>query len=77
MTTTAQTFKINVRNKKNKNSKTEEIELKVGQVVRYAFYSNVTFEGFDEKGHVILKDKSGDIKLVYRNLFEQYVEIQD
>lgn len=75
MTATAQTFKINVRNKKSKNSKTEEIELQVGQVIRYAFYSNVTFEGFDEKSHAILKDKNGNIKLVYRNLFEQYVEV--
>lgn len=83
MTATAQTFKVNVRKKNAKKAKTskavetEVVELEVGQKIRYAFYSNITFEGFDEKGQAILKDKDGNLKYVYRSLFEKYVEIQD
>lgn len=76
MTATAQSFKVNVRNKNIKKSKTVEIELEVGQKIRYGFYSNITFEGFDEKDQAILKDKSGNIQHVSRWLFEKYVEIQ-
>ncbi|EPP7234354.1 hypothetical protein ACTOJ1_001297 [Shigella flexneri] len=76
MTATAQSFKVNVRNKNIKKSKTVEIELKVGQKIRYGFYSNITFEGFDEKDQAILKDKSGNLQHVSRWLFEKYVEIQ-
>lgn len=76
MTATAQSFKVNVRNKNIKKSKTVEIELEVGQKIRYGFYSNITFEGFDEKDQAILKDKSGNLQHVPRWLFEKYVEIQ-
>lgn len=76
MTATAQTFKVNVRKKNIKKPKIVEVELKVGQVVRYVFFSNITFEGFDEKDQAILKDKSGNIKLVPRWMFEKYVEIE-
>lgn len=76
MTDIAQTFKVNVRNKNIKKSKTVEIELKVGQKIRYVFYSNITFEGFDEKDRAILKDKNGNIQLVSRWLFEKYVEVE-
>lgn len=47
-------------------------ELKIGQEVKYSFYSNITFEGIDDENQVILKDKSGNIKKVYRSLFEKY-----
>jgi len=76
MTDIAQTFKVNVRNKNIKKSETVEIELKVGQKIRYVFYSNITFEGFDEKNRAILKDKNGNIQLVPRWLFEKYVEVE-
>ncbi len=76
MTATAQTFKVNVRNKNIKKSKNVEVELKVGQKIRYVFYSNITFEGFNEKDQAILKDKNGNIKIVPRWLFEKHVEIQ-
>lgn len=76
MTDIAQTFKVNVRNKNIKKSQTVEIELKVGQKIRYVFYSNITFEGFDEKDRAILKDKNGNIQLVSRWLFEKYVEVE-
>lgn len=49
--------------------------LKIGQKVKYGFYSNITFEGFDEKDQVILKDNSGNIKKVYRYLFEENAQI--
>lgn len=61
--------------KKKKVNKTEKVTLKLGQKVRYVFFSNITFEGFDDKGQVILKDKSGNIKIVSKSLFEKYVEI--
>ena len=76
MTATAQSFKVNVRNKNIKKSKTAEIELEVGQKIRYGFYSNITFEGFDEKDQAILKDKSGNLQHVARWLFEKYVEVE-
>lgn len=78
MTATAQSFKVNVRNKNIKKSKTVEIEieLEVGQKIRYGFYSNITFEGFDEKDQAILKDKSGNLQHVARWLFEKYVEVE-
>lgn len=76
MTATAQSFKVNVRNKNIKKSKTVEFELEVGQKIRYGFYSNITFEGFDEKDQAILKDKSGNLQHVARWLFEKYVEVE-
>ena len=76
MTATAQSFKVNVRNKNIKKSKTVAIELEVGQKIRYGFYSNITFEGFDEKDQAILKDKSGNLQHVARWLFEKYVEVE-
>lgn len=76
MTATAQSFKVNVRNKNIKKSKTVQIELEVGQKIRYGFYSNITFEGFDEKDQAILKDKSGNLQHVARWLFEKYVEVE-
>lgn len=75
-TATAQTFKVNVRKKNIKKPQTVEVELEVGQKIRYGFYSNITFEGFDEKDQAILKDKSGNLQHVSRWLFEKYVEIQ-
>lgn len=45
--------------------------IKIGQKVKYGFFSNITFEGFDDKDQVILKDKNGNIKKVYRTLFEK------
>lgn len=67
-------FEVPVR-KKRKDKKSETITLEVGQKVRYVFFSNITFEGIDEKGDVILKDKSGNIKKVSKSLFQKYVEI--
>jgi tRNA(Ser,Leu) C12 N-acetylase TAN1 len=75
-TATAKTFKVNVRKKNIKKPQTVEVELEVGQKVRYVFFANITFEGFDEKDQAILKDKSGDIKLVPRWMFEKYVEVE-
>lgn len=43
----------------------------LGQEVTYGFYSNITFEGFDSYGQVILKDKNGNYKKVYREIFEK------
>ena len=39
-----------------------------GEYVNYGFYANITFEGFDDT-HVFLKDKCGNIKKVYKELF--------
>lgn len=50
-------------------------DIKIGQKVNYGFLSNVTFEGFDEKGNVIIKYKSGNIKKVYKNSFEKMAKI--
>lgn len=49
--------------------------LKIGQKVKYSLFSNITFEGFDDNGEVILKDKYNNIKKVYRNLFEENAQI--
>lgn len=67
-------FEVPVR-KKRKDKKSETITLEVGQKVRYVFFPNITFEGIDENGDVILKDKSGNIKKVSKSLFQKYVEI--
>lgn len=75
-TTAAKTFKVNVRKKNIRKPQTVEVELEVGQKIRYGFYSNITFEGFDEKDQAILKDKSGNLQHVARWLFEKYVEVE-
>lgn len=67
-------FEVPVR-KKRKEKKSETITLEIGQKVRYVFFSNITFEGIDENGDVILKDKCGNIKKVSKSLFQKYVEI--
>lgn len=46
--------------------------LKVGEKVTYSFFSNITFEGMDDREQVILKDKNGNIKKVSKRLFEKY-----
>jgi hypothetical protein len=46
----------------------------VGTKVRYSLFSNITFEGTDGK-HVILKDKYGNKKKVFKELFFKYGEI--
>lgn len=50
-------------------------EIKVGTKVSYAFYNNITFEGTDNK-HVILKDKNGNIKKVFKELFVKYGKVE-
>lgn len=50
-------------------------QIPLGQEVRYSVFSNITFEGLDEQGQVILKDKYNNIKKVYRSLFEENVKI--
>lgn len=47
-------------------------DLKVGEKVAYSFFSNITFEGIDNREQVILKDKNGNIKNVSKRLFEKY-----
>ena len=50
-------------------------ELEIGQKVEYGFFTNITYEGLDDKGQVIMKDKQGNIKKVYRELFEKNARI--
>lgn len=50
--------------------------VKIGQLVDYGFFSNVTFEGLNENGEVILKDRNGNIKHVYKNLFEKHASLK-
>jgi len=50
-------------------------EIRVGTKVSYAFYKNITFEGTDDK-HVILKDKNGNIKKVFKELFIKYGKVE-
>lgn len=63
--------------KKKKVVKKEKITLTVGQKIAFGFFKNITFEGFDENGYVIMKDKAGNIKKETRWLFEKYVRIED
>lgn len=48
----------------------------IGTKVKYGFFSNITFEGTDDK-HVILKDKYGNKKKVFEELFIKYGEIYE
>lgn len=50
-------------------------EIKVGTKVTYPFYKNITFEGTDDR-HVILKDKNGNTKKVFKELFAKYGKIE-
>lgn len=68
-------YEFNIPVRKKRVKKNEKQTLKIGQKVRYAFFTNITFEGIDDEGQVVLKDKSGNIKKVCRSLFEKYVEI--
>lgn len=51
------------------------LELRKGQKVEYGFFTNITYEGLDKKEQVILKDKNGNTKKVYRSLFEKHGRI--
>ncbi len=46
-------------------------ELKKGDTINYGMFKNVIYEGKDDQ-YVILKDKSGNTKKVYIELFEKY-----
>lgn len=70
-------FEVLVPAKKKKVVKKEKLTLTVGQKISFGFFKNITFEGFDEKGYVIMKDKAGNIKKEPRGLFEKYVRIED
>ena len=50
-------------------------ELEIGQKINYGFFNNITFEGLDNLGQVILKDKLGNIKKVSEYLFMKYASI--
>lgn len=51
-------------------------KIEKGTKVTYSLFKNITFEGTDE-AHVILKDKNGNIKKVYKSLFLKYGRIID
>ena len=43
-----------------------------GALVKYGFYSNIMFAGETKDGnHVLMRDKSGNEKKVYKSLFLQ------
>ena len=42
--------------------------IKFGTMFKYSLFSAVKFVGTDEK-HVILQDKNGNVKKIYKNLF--------
>jgi len=48
-------------------------DLKIGQIVDYGFYFNVTFLGESVDGkYVNMRDKKGNCKQVFKDLFEKY-----
>ena len=49
--------------------------IKPGSKVSYDLFKNITFEGMDDS-HVILQDKYGNIKKVYKSLFLKYGKIE-
>lgn len=49
--------------------------IKPGSKVSYDLFKNITFEGVDDN-HVILQDKYGNIKKVYKSLFLKYGKIE-
>lgn len=55
--------------------KIDASKLQIGQKVKYGLFSNITFEGFDDNGEVILKDKYNNVKKIYRYLFEENAKI--
>lgn len=70
-------YEFEVPAKKKKVIKKEKLTLTIGQKIAFGFFKNITFEGFDENGYVIMKDKAGNIKKEPRWLFEKYVRIED
>lgn len=50
-------------------------ELKIGTKVTYPFFNDITFDGMDSK-HVILKDRYGNTKKVFKELFIKYGRVQ-
>jgi len=48
--------------------------LKPGTKIEYGMFTNITFEGTDSK-HVIMKDKNGNEKRVFKSLFKKYGNI--
>ena len=52
----------------------EPVELYKGmEIKKYGFYSNLKVSDFNEK-EVIMEDKSGNKKTVYRSLFMKHAE---
>lgn len=51
-------------------------KIKKGTKVSYPFFKNIFFEGTDER-HVIMKDKEGNEKKVYKELFLKYGKIEE
>ncbi len=53
-------------------STNEYKNLKEGTLIKYGFYSNIIFVGEMEDGkHVLMRDKAGNEKKVYKSLFVQ------
>ena len=50
-------------------------KIEKGTKVKYDIFQNITFEGTDEV-HVILKDKNGNVKKVYKSLFLKYGRVE-
>lgn len=44
-------------------------DFKIGQIVEYSFFNNVSFEGVDNFDEVVLKDKNGNIKKYQKDYF--------
>ena len=54
--------------------KLEEIKtIKIGTMFNYPLYSSVEFIGTDER-HVILRDRHGNEKKIYKSLFADYAK---
>lgn len=43
--------------------------LKVGQHVSYGFYADVIYKGINKGGEVVMEDRLGNTKCVYKELF--------
>ncbi len=54
--------------------KIEEIE--IGSEVSYGFYGTVIYKGMDDEGHVLLEDKQGNPKKVFKSLFRKYGRVK-
>ena len=49
--------------------------LQIGQIVDYGMYKNVIYRGTAPDGEVLLEDKFGNTKKIYRSLAEKYIKV--